>query len=105
MARQTIAADTSSFLFDRKIESATAGLPKYYETVLKGRTGKKNSLTITEYIAAMQTYINPADNYRANNIVTLTKLSRLHQDKLFVEMNRADIIAFLDTYRKPESSF
>jgi len=39
---------------------------------------KKNALTIADYIIAMQTEINPADNYRANNIVTLTKLSRLN---------------------------
>jgi integrase len=98
-------AETSSFLFDRKIESAVAGLPKYYETVLKERIKKKNALTIAEYIIAMQTEINPRGSYKANNIVTLTKLSGLHNnnDKPFIEMTRDDIIAFLDSYRKPES--
>lgn len=102
-ATTTAEPSSSSFLFDRKIESATAGLPKYYETVLKERTKKKNALTIAEYIIAMQTEINPADNYRANNIVTLTKLSKLHNHKPFIEMSRDDVVAFLDSYRKPES--
>lgn len=103
MVTQEAATTADNPFFDRKVETATAGLPKYYETVLKERTGKKNALTIAEYIIAMQTEINPADNYRANNIVTLTKLSKLHNDKLFIEMTRDDVIAFLDSYRKAES--
>lgn len=101
-ASKTATAETS-IIFDRKVETATAGLPKYYETVLKERTGRKNALTIAEYILAMMSEINPADNYRANNIVTLTKLSRLHNDKPFIDMTRADVIAFLDSYRKLDS--
>lgn len=104
MAKQKAAPATAENpLFDRKIETAAAGLPKYYETVLKERTGKKNALTIAEYIIAMQTELNPSENYRANNIVTLTKLSKLCNDKPFIEMTRDDVIAFLDSYRKPES--
>jgi hypothetical protein len=73
----TAEESSSSFpLLDRKIESATAGLPKRYERLLRERTGnEKNSITIAEYIISMQTEINPSDNYRMNNIATLSKLS------------------------------
>lgn len=57
----------------------------------------------------MNSEIHLSDNYRRDNIIALKSLAELTKDeddegnKPFEDMERSDIIAFLDRYRKPES--
>jgi integrase/recombinase XerD len=62
---------------------------------------KSNKEIIDEYFEALQTEINPSDNYIKINRNTLTKLS----DSLkinFNAMKRDDIVSYLNSLRKPE---
>lgn len=52
----------------------------------------------------MKTEINPSDNYRKNNIHVLRSLSKYTNHKPFISLTRENIVEFLDSFRKPESS-
>ena len=52
----------------------------------------------------MRIEINPSNNYRGNNISILCKFSKYHENKSFDVVNREDILLFLDSLRKPETS-
>lgn len=62
-------------LFDRKIENATTGLKPACKKILQG-ISKKNAVIIADYIASMQTKINPSDHYKKNVIKLLCKFSQ-----------------------------
>jgi hypothetical protein len=69
----------------------------------------ENAMTIAKYIASMKTEVNLSDHYRRDLIAVLYKLSiynssRSNKAKPFRLMTRQDIIAFLDSFRKPDSS-
>ena len=51
----------------------------------------------------MKTETNLSDNYRRDNIVVLTKFSKYCGNKSFKDTRRDDIIAFLESFRKPET--
>ena len=51
---------------------------------------------------ALKSEINPSDNYRKTTIQLLVQVSR-SLAKTFHDATRDDILAFLDTLRKPES--
>ena len=57
-------------LSERKIENATAGLKLACKNILK-RVSKKNAIIIVDYIASMQTEINPSDRYKKAIIMLL----------------------------------
>ena len=66
-------------------------------------------MTIAKYIVSMKTEVNLSDHYRLDLIAVLYKLSiyissRRNKAKPFRLMTRQDIIAFLDSFRKPDSS-
>jgi integrase/recombinase XerD len=90
-------------LYDRKIDLTTTGLQHSYNKHLRV-ISKENALTICEYIDVMKTEINLSNNYRKLTIRLLTQLSKFHENKAFTSMIRDDIIAFLDSSRKPESA-
>jgi integrase len=105
---------TSSLLFfDRKIEAATAGLPSEYSKLLN-KISNDNALKIADYIISLKTEINLSDNYRKNIIKVLSKLSTFccssssTNNKLllssFDQLGREDIVAFLNSFRRPEAS-
>ena len=52
----------------------------------------------------MRAEINLSNAYRWNNISILCKFSNYHENKPFSDINRDDILAFLDSLRKPEAS-
>ena len=52
----------------------------------------------------MRVEINLSNSYRWNNISILCKLSNYHENKPFSDINRDDVLAFLDSLRKPEAS-
>ena len=101
---------TSSLLFfDTKIEAATAGLPSEYSKLLY-KIPKDNALIIANYIISMKTEINLSDNYRKDLIRVLSRFSTFccsssNNNKLiFDQLGKEDIIAFLNSFRRPEAS-
>ena len=53
---------------------------------------------------AMRVEINLSNTYRWNNISILCKFSNQHENKPFGDINRGDILAFLDGLRKSEDN-
>jgi integrase/recombinase XerD len=51
----------------------------------------------------MQTEINLSKGYKTLNVEILTKLSQFHKDKPFANMKREDIIAYINSLRKPDA--
>jgi hypothetical protein len=97
--------EVGDLVFERKLYQATAGLSPFVRNHLLTRISRANASTIVDYILTMHSEIHLSDAYRRDNIVTLKKLAECTSDgsKLFQEMERQDIITFLDRYRKPES--
>jgi integrase len=65
-----------------------------------------NALTIISYINAMRTEANLSDHYRMDLIRLLSTLSNHFQNKLSFkqkQMTRDNLLAFLNSFRKPES--
>jgi integrase len=91
-------------LFDRKVDLITSGLQPRFGKYLRDSSliSKDNSLVICDYVLAMNTEINPSNNYRQTTIQLLTQLSKFVSIP-FNLITREDIIAFLDNLRKPDS--
>ena len=51
----------------------------------------------------METEINPSNHYKKHVIILLCKFSQRNNDKPFEQMTRQDVIAYLDSFRKPET--
>ena len=60
--------------------------------------------TINKYIEGIQTEINLSKNYEENTRIVLSNLSRFHEGKPFLDIGRNDIIAYLNSLRKPEEA-
>jgi integrase/recombinase XerD len=58
--------------------------------------------TINSYLVAMQTEINPSKSYEDSNKIILTSFSKFQNDKVFSRMNRDNIIAYLNSFRRSE---
>ncbi|MFL6462685.1 MAG: hypothetical protein ACJ71J_17370 [Nitrososphaeraceae archaeon] len=103
---------TDSSLYDedeKMIAAAAAGLRPSYYRMLNNVLPRENAMTIAKYIASMKTEVNLSDHYRRDLIAVLYKLSvyissKRNKAELFRLMTRKDIIAFLDSFRKPDSS-
>jgi hypothetical protein len=94
---------------EKIIETATAGLRRSYCRLLNSVSPHENATTIAKYIVSMKTEVNLADHYREDLIAVLSKLSIYisnirNNAKPFRFMTRQDIILFLDSFRKPDSS-
>jgi hypothetical protein len=90
--------------FERKIDEVTAGLCPEYSRLLYTLT-VQNALFIADYILSMKTEVNLSDNYREGVIKLLCNISKYHKNKKsFKAMTRNDIISFLESFRKPETS-
>jgi integrase len=90
-------------IIDNKINEITADLPHECANTLH-RISEENASVIIDYIHAMKTEINPSINYKRNNIILLSKLSKYHNNYSFRYMNRENILTFLDSFRKPEAT-
>jgi integrase len=88
---------------DRKIELITAGLRSEISRNLRS-ISSENITTIVSYILSMKTEINLSDSYRKDSIGLLTKFSRFHYNKTFEQIVREDVLSFLDSFRRPETS-
>ncbi len=85
----------------KKIDQVTQGLG-YLSTQLTEKVSKDNAFVIANYIVAQKTEVNCADTYRRNMLNTLMSLSIKLENKPFKEMDREDIIFYLDSFRKTE---
>jgi hypothetical protein len=102
-----------SLLLERKIANAAAGLSPEYHSLL-AKLPNDNALTIANYIESMRLEVNPSDHYRRGVIKVLSRfLTFLYSsnDKKrnkgtiqLREMTREEILAFLDSFRRPESA-
>jgi hypothetical protein len=115
--------NSSSFdsLLEDKITSATEGIEGddsinervHYITAQLRRVAsesKENALTICDYIEAFVNETNIVPQYKRKQIQLLCYLSSFFYDKrekkqkkLFSEMRRDDVIAYLNSGKKPES--
>ena len=98
-----------SLLFERKLESVTAGLPRETFNLLLNKIPNEDALVIMDYILSIMTEVNPSDNYRIDIIKILSKFiifCRIgcHLSKPLNQLGRQDVLAFLDSFRKPEAS-
>jgi hypothetical protein len=105
----TNTTNNNDIFFEGKIEEATAGLAPYYSRILFEKVSKENTLIIVQYIFDLRREINPSDHYKMSIIKILTSLAGLYHDnnnnkKSFKEMTREDVLAYLDSLRKPETS-
>ena len=87
--------------FDRKLDAITAGAPPHLREHLLTRISKENSQTIVKYILAMQTEVAPSESYRISTIHSLKHFAEVNKPKTFQEIQRQDIVNFLDSFRKP----
>jgi integrase/recombinase XerD len=66
-----------------------------------------NSTVIEEYIESMRREINISDKYKTLNFGIFRRFARFHMDKDkkkdWKEMTQNDVMAFLDSLRKPEA--
>ena len=90
----------------RKIELVTTGLPEYVSKQLTDLCylSSENALTIVNFILTQKTEINISDTYKLNMISTLDLLSNSLNHKSFRDMKRDDILIYLDSLRKDDSS-
>jgi integrase len=85
----------------RKIEDATKGLTRSYPKRL-GVMDKEQASVICDYVLAVKSETKLSDNYRISILNTLIPLS-LHGNKRWKDFTRADIIRYLNHFRKDES--
>jgi integrase len=91
-------------LFEKKIDNATQGLTSQCSKAIYSLSSHTNALIIANYVTSMDAEINPSNNYRRDNVITLCLLSKFSNNPSFKTMTRQDLLAFLDSFRKPESS-
>ena len=112
-SKEAIIDATSNYILDtdddmrKKIENITEGLSANCFNILYNRilpASRDNTLTICNYISSLRSEINLVDHYRKDVIILLSNFSVYHKGKSFESITRHDILAFLDSYRKPEES-
>ena len=87
-------------LLENEIAQLTSGLPnRYYKAVCD--ISSVNALTLAHYIQSMKAEINLSDHYKRDLIVLLCTLSKYCYHKPLI---REHILAFLNSFAKPEES-
>lgn len=102
--KEIFTQESDTTIFDQKIELATEGLEPYYLDHLKTRISRKNSIIIARYILSMRIETNLSLNHRRSIITSLKMLSEFLSNKPFPEMNREDILSYLESLRKSDAS-
>ena len=95
--------DINEINFDRKLDLVTAGGHAYIKDHLLHRITRDNCLVIINYVLGLMTEVNPSQDYRLNTIGRLKHLAEHYNPKSFRERTREDIVAYLDSFNKPES--
>jgi hypothetical protein len=88
---------------ENMINKITQSLSRqYFNTILKklAKENKENAITICNYIIAEQNEINIKDSTKEGKIKVLVWLSDFHKNKKFSEMDKEDILEFLNSLRK-----
>jgi len=93
----------TTLILTRKLDAITAGAPPHLRKHLLTRISRENCQTIINYILAMQTEVAPSETYRISTIHSLKHFAEVSKPKTFQEIQRQDIVDFLDSFRKPES--
>ena len=88
---------------DRKLDAITAGALPHVKQHLLTKISRVNCKVIVDYISALQVEVGPSESYRISTIQALKHFVDFHKPKTFAEMERQDVIDFLDSFRKPES--
>ena len=86
------------------IENITSGLHKFVYKQLTTQISTENADIIVKYIQYQKTEINLSDTYRLLVITSLITLVRYFKNKKFRKLTRADIINYLDSFRKSEEA-
>jgi integrase/recombinase XerD len=92
----------TSSLLDAKIDETAAGLSASYAKQLHSISGD-SAATIIEYITAMKTEVNLADHYRKDLIEVLCRFTKHNNNRPFKDLERIDVLSFLDSFRKTET--
>ena len=100
--RETMSA--SMPVVENKILAAATANLKPHIIKLLGKQSNQNAITISQYVYAMNTEINPSASYGENQLKVLCYLSDLHKQKPFLEMTRDDVLQYLDSHRRSEES-
>jgi integrase/recombinase XerD len=90
-------------LSEQRLNNALDGLEDYYYDHLKNRIPKLNALMIADYVLAMKVETNPSPNHKRGVVTSLKLLSQFSDNKPFKEMTKENILAFLDSIRRPET--
>jgi integrase/recombinase XerD len=99
---------TLALNFDRKLEIVTEGLTKEYSNLLE-KIPREDALTVMDYMISLKAEVNPSLNYRKDIIKCLTKFIAFCHNSFYSnertnlkQLERKDVLAFLDTLRKSE---
>jgi hypothetical protein len=92
----------TSSLLDVKIDETAAGLSASFAKQLHSISGDSAAIII-EYIAAMKTEVNLSDHYRKDLIEVLCRFTKYNKNRPIKDLERIDILSFLDSIRKTET--
>ena len=85
----------------------TEGLTEEFHNLFN-KIPKEDAVTVMDYVISLKAEINPSDNYRKSVIkvvATFIKFCRLSNNiKPLKQLVREDVLAFLDSFRRPEVS-
>jgi hypothetical protein len=98
----TSSKTAKSALLERKIDETAAGLQASVAKYLC-LINENNAAIIVEYIGALKSEVNLADNYRRDVIIVLCRVSTYHGNRPFKDLTRMDVLGFLDSHRKNET--
>jgi integrase/recombinase XerD len=104
----TIDGSTTNLVDDNEphnkiLEVATAGLNHHFIKLLNDQS-KQNAYTISEYVIAMNSEINPSTSHREGQLKILCYLSDFHNQRPFSKMTQNDVMQYLDSHRRSEES-
>jgi hypothetical protein len=88
---------------ERDIEDVCVGLQPQFSKYLHN-TADRNVFIIINYINAMRTEVNLSDNYRKDIIKLLSIFSKFNKNKTFSIVTKSDILAFLNSFRRNETT-
>lgn len=88
---------------ERDIEDVCVGLQPQFSKYLHN-TADRNVFIIINYINAMRTEVNLSDNYRKDIIKLLSIFSKFNKNKPFNVVAKSDILAFLNSFRRNETT-
>ena len=83
----------------RVIKERIVAEPQLYKLI---NSSGNNSQTIVDYINSVRNEISVSRSYEGNNIKSLAYLSKFDSNKKFKEMDKHDIIQFLNSKRKSD---